>query len=532
MKPRNLFILFVLLLASFRVQAITRDSLILVLEELDAVIANKDVYHAAKEEKLKALKLRLDNTADNSVKFDLYGELFHEYLHYQADSSLYYIEERIHLLPLAGEPDLNAEILINRAEVMGVMGMYSDALEQLEKIDPKALDLRTLTYYYRVYCACYGWLADYTSNQTVKMKYRQQSNAYRDSILSVLIHDLDKDIVQAEKYLMQGEVNKSIAMLNNLLNNYPDRRQNAYIHYILSDAYERTGNLLMQIYYLVQTAMIDLKSSTREYASLQKLAHLVYEQGDVDRAYNYLGCSMEDAVACNASLRYIEVAQFFPIIDKAYKLKEEKGRSVLNVLLIFVSLLSLALIAGVFWLYRWNKKLSAMRLNLSNANEQLRLVNSELAQTGKIKETYIAHYLDRCVAYLDKLESYRRSLGKLAMASRIDDLFKAIKSEQFIKDERKEFYHDFDQTFLELFPHFIHAFNDLLVEEGRIYPKPQELLTTELRIFALIRLGVTDSNAIAHFLGYSLATIYNYRSKIRNRAKGNKDTFEQDVMNL
>jgi hypothetical protein len=173
-----------------------------------------------------------------------------------------------------------------------------------------------------------------------------------------------------------------------------------------------------------------------------------------------------------------------------------------------------------------------MRQNLSSSNEQLRLVNRELAQTGKIKEAYIAHYLDRCVVYLDKLESYRRSLAKLAMASRIDDLFKAIKSEQFMKDERKEFYHNFDKTFLELFPDFINSFNELLVEEGRIYPKPYELLNTELRIFALIRLGVTDSNAIAHFLGYSLATIYNYRSKMRHRAKGNMETFEQEVMNL
>ena len=173
-----------------------------------------------------------------------------------------------------------------------------------------------------------------------------------------------------------------------------------------------------------------------------------------------------------------------------------------------------------------------MRQNLSQANEQLRLVNRELAQTGKVKEVYIAHYLDQCVTYLDKLESYRRSLAKLAMASRIDDLFKAIKSEQFIKDERKEFYQSFDKSFLELFPHFITSFNDLLVEEGQIHPKSNELLTTELRIFALIRLGITDSNAIAHFLGYSLATIYNYRSRMKNRAKGNKDLFEQEVMKL
>ena len=231
-------------------------------------------------------------------------------------------------------------------------------------------------------------------------------------------------------------------------------------------------------------------------------------------------------------LRFIEVTQFFPIIDKAYKLKEKRERQISRTLLISISLLSLFLIATIFYLYRWMKKLSAMRRDLSLTNKQLQAVNKELEQTGKIKEVYIARYLDRCVAYLDQLDAYRHSLAKLAMASRIDDLFKAIKSEQFIRDERKAFYNEFDKSFLELFPHFISSFNSLLIEEGRIYPKSGELLTTELRIFALIRLGVTDSNRIAHFLGYSLATIYNYRSKIRNKAIGNKEQFEQNVINL
>ena len=214
------------------------------------------------------------------------------------------------------------------------------------------------------------------------------------------------------------------------------------------------------------------------------------------------------------------------------KLKEEKERAVSRAMLISVSLLSLFLLIAIFYLYRWMKKLSVMRRNLSLANKQMSAVNAELEQTGKIKEVYIARYLDRCVNYLDKLETYRRSLAKLAMASRIEDLFKAIKSEQFIRDERDEFYNEFDRSFLKLFPNFISAFNNLLVEEGRVYPKSDELLTTELRIFALIRLGVVDSNKIAHFLGYSLATIYNYRSRMRNKAAGDKDMFEQNVMNL
>lgn len=173
-----------------------------------------------------------------------------------------------------------------------------------------------------------------------------------------------------------------------------------------------------------------------------------------------------------------------------------------------------------------------MRSELKKANGSLLHVNQELEETGKIKEVYIARYLDRCVIYLDKLGQYRRSLEKLAMASKVEELYRTIKSDQFLREERKSFYQEFDKSFLELFPHFIENFNALLVDGAKFYPKSGELLNTELRIFALIRLGVTDSSRIAHFLGYSLATVYNYRSKIRNKALGDKDLFEQKVMSL
>ena len=241
---------------------------------------------------------------------------------------------------------------------------------------------------------------------------------------------------------------------------------------------------------------------------------------------------MKDAVACNARLRFLEVTEFYPIIDKAYFDKKAQEKRLGRILTLSITGLAVCLILLAFYLYHGLRKLSLMRKNLSKSNKELVALNQQLQQTGKIKEVYIARYLDRCVSYLDKLEQYRRSLEKLAMASRIEDLFKAIRSTDFLREERKNFYNEFDKSFLELFPNFIHDFNNLLNEDGKIEPKPGEILNTELRIFALIRLGVTDANRIAHFLGYSLATVYNYRSKIRNKAKGDKDNFEQEMMSL
>ncbi|MDD3038511.1 DUF6377 domain-containing protein [Bacteroides sp.] len=502
------------------------------LKSLDDVISRKEIFQVQKEKKIDSLKVQLAHTTDPLGKYSLYDSLFDAYVHYQADSALHYVNERMNILPLLNRPELENEIIIDRATVMGVMGMYMEAMEQLEKINPRMLNKETLLFYYQTYRTCYGWLADYTTNREEKKKYLLKTELYRDSIISVMSPETNRTIVAAEKCIVNGKADTALVMLNDALRDVVNERQKVFIYYTMSEAYRMKKDTEKEVYYLILTAIADLESSVREYASLQKLAYLMYELGDIDRAYKYLSCSMEDAVACNARLRFIEVTEFFPIIDKAYKLKEEKERAASRAMLISVSLLSLFLLIAIFFLYRWMRKLTAMRRNLSMANKQMSEVNKELEQTGKIKEVYIARYLDRCVNYLDKLETYRRSLAKLAMASRVEDLFKAIKSEQFIRDERNEFYNEFDKSFLKLFPNFISSFNNLLVEEGRVYPKSDELLTTELRIFALIRLGVVDSNRIAHFLGYSLATIYNYRSRMRNKAAGDKDRFEQDVMNL
>lgn len=503
-----------------------------VLQQLDEVITKKASFRTERETTISQLKQQLHYATTEEDKYKLCNELLGLYLHYQADSALYYINKKSEYALLLNKPECHDEIIINRAEVMGVMGMYNEALAELQQISPSKLDKKNLIYYYFTARTCYGWLADYTIGHDAKQKYLHLTDLYRDSIMNSIDSGVDRNIVLAERFILSAQPDKALPMLNQMLTTSLDLRQKAYIYYTLSMAYEVKNEPDMQIYYLAQTAIIDLSTSVREYASLQKLARLIYRHGDLKRAYSYLSCSMEDAVACNARLRFAEVTEFYPIIDHAYSQKEAQEKRMVVILLVCMGILAVLLIILASYLYYGLKKLSITRKHLYLSNKELQAANESLVQTGKIKEVYIARYLDRCVSYLEKLEQYRRSLEKLAMASRIDDLFKAIRSEQFLRDERKNFYNEFDKSFLELFPNFIEDFNKLLTDEGKIYPKPGEILNTELRIFALIRLGVTDANRIAHFLGYSLATVYNYRSKIRNRAKGDKDHFEQEVMNL
>ena len=508
------------------------DAVQAVLKDLDEAIGQKDEYLVRKHAHIQELQKSLERAVEPMEQYALYEDLFEEYLHFQADSASYYLNQCSKLLPIEGRADLEEEVKINRAAVLGVMGLYADALHLLKGIDASALGADMRIAYYHACRTCYGWLADYTIEKREKQKYLADTDLYRDSIMLFASRELDREIVQAEKAALGGQPDEAINILERLLKETDDMEILSYLNYTMYEAYLAKGDVSKQIYYLARTALWDMKRVVREYASLHKLARLLYEQGDIDRAYKYLNCSMEDAVACHARLRSLEVTEIYPIIDRAYREKVAHERTVVGGLLLGISVLVLLLIATVGYLYYWMKKLATMRRSLYEANKQLQAVNQSLEQTGKIKEVYIARYLDRCVSYLDKLEQYRRSLEKLAMASKTDALFKVIRSDQFLRDERKAFYRDFDKSFLELFPHFIEDFNRLLVEDGRIEVKPGELLNTELRIFALIRLGVTDTNRIAHFLGYSLATVYNYRSKIRNKAVGDKDRFEQEVMKV
>ncbi len=531
MKRQCVISFLLSVLSPFVVYAQT-EQLETVLKELDNAIAQKRTYHQQREHQIESLKKQLQKSTDLWEQYNICGALSSTYLHYQADSSLYYINRKSVILSRLNRPDLKNEIILNRAEVMGVMGMYNEALDELRRVKVSELKDESLRYYYRSYRVYYGWLADYTADKLAKQKYIDKTEAYRDSILALGSGDFDRGLILAEKELRLNDSDEAITLLNSLLEKQNDLQRRAYLYYTLSEAYEAKKLVDKQAYYLAKSAICDMKLANREYAALQRLANLVFDYGDLSRSYLYLNCAMEDAVDCNARLRFMEVTAIYPIIDKAYKEKAQQEKNVTRWMLVILSLFVIILIVLSFYFYYWMKKLSLMRKNLYSANRNLVTANQKLAQTGKIKEVYIARYLDRCVSYLEKLEQYRRSLEKLAMASKIDELFKTIRSEQFLRDERKSFYTEFDKSFLDLFPNFIEDFNKLLVDDGKIYPKSGELLNTELRIFALIRLGVTDATRIAHFLGYSLATVYNYRSKIRNKAVGDKDRFEQEVMNL
>lgn len=516
------------------------------LREIDGIIKNRQSYGIEKENRITDLKKLLAGATSDEQRYGFCGRLFDEYRSYNLDSSYVYAQRKQELALRLNKQDYLDDATMNMVEFMGTTGMYKEALELLGEIDKKTLPDYLFSYYYHLYRTIYGLMSDYAVTDKKKEEYYQKTDLYRDSLLQINASDtLGHVLVMADKCTVHAQYDRAITLL---MDHYQkpslDDHAKALITYTLSEAFRLKGDKQGQKHYLALSAIADLKSAVKEYVSLRKLASIVYEEGDIDRAYNYLKCSLEDATLCNARLRTLEISQVFPIIDRAYQLKTERQQRELKISLICISLLSIFLLAAIFFVYKQMKKVAAARREVLNTNTLLQELNEELhdsnlqlkdmnhtlSETNYIKEEYIGRYMDQCSTYLDKMDMYRRSLNKIAAAGKVEELYKAIKSSQFLEDELKEFYSNFDMTFLQLFPNFVEDFNALITEP--MQPKPGELLNTELRIFALIRLGITDSTKIAQFLRYSVTTIYNYRTRVRNKALGERDEFESKVMKI
>ena len=521
------------------------DSLLL---KLDQAIKERPIYMEQKELKLVELKRRLHRQIPDEERFAILGTLLDEYRSFNTDSALHMAEEREQIAIRLGNREYIDNARMNKADVLGMTGMYKEVMDLMRNIHIDRLPVDIHPYYYHIYRTVYGLMADYAVTAYEKKLYTELTDKYRDSLLLVnkdnlLIHTL----IQSDQYNVRNEYDKAIRLLTDYLALQKDYEHDVAIcAYTLSESYRLKGDKEKEKEYLIVSAMADMKTAVREYISLRKLAVLLYQEGDIERAYSYVKICMEDAAACNARLRKLEILEIFPIINDAYQQKTEKQQEQMKWALVSISLLSLFLLLAIFYVYKQMKKVAAARREVIDANKRLKELNDELhlsnaqlkeanhsiAENSYLKEEYIGRYMDQCSVYLEKMDNYRRSLGKIAATGNVEELYKNIKSSKFIEGELKEFYTNFDNTFLQLFPTFVEDFNALLADDEQISLKAGERMNTELRIFALIRLGITDSVKIAQFLRYSVTTIYNYRTKVRNKAAGDRDLLEQEVMTI
>ncbi len=519
------------------------DSTDTILDKLNDALKNKQHYVQLKEERILNFKKIKSDDLTKEQEYNYNKTLYTEYQKFNSDSAIFYVKKNLKIAEELQNDDLKNLAKIQLVTLYSSSGKYRESEALLKNIDKKALSKTLLPNYYIAYRE---FFEHYAAN-SYSVYYMQQIQKYRDSLLMVLDpNSLNYKInkIQQGMYLKRATAERQLMDL--LKNTKEDNPQYAMITYLLGSIYERSHQLELRKKYYALSATADLKNANKDNASLQELALVFYEIGDVDMAYKLTQSAIEDALYCNVQFRTLLMSEVYSIINTVYLEREAKRKTELQLYLLCISLLSAFLIVAVIYVYKQMKKVSRIRgelyetsqklaeLNkdITETNSQLQERNAQLSESNHIKEEYIAHFFSLCSTYINKLENYRLILNKKATAKQFDEIYKMLKSTTLVDNELEELYKNFDIIFLNLYPTFVKDFNELLIKEEQIVLKQGELLNTELRIFALIRLGITDSVKIAAFLRYSLSTIYNYRTRARNKAAVSRNDFEEMVMKI
>ncbi len=500
--------------------------------ELETALKLRNQYSRQKETRIDSLKHLLYPNMNDDERFLLYNAIYEEYYTYRFDSAIYYVDREEEVAMKLSNPTYRNLSIIHRSILLATSGYFSESIQNLEQIDSRTLDNALRIEYYTAYEWAYSMWAEYSNDNIYAPRYYEKEMLYQDSLISVLpvgspLHHYWK----GENFYRHRRYAEAKNCYKKALEGLPvNVRLFAMATYGLALVYSRTNNWKEYENYLIKAAISDQVCPLKENLALQELALYIFKNrdGEVSRANRYLNYSLEDAMYYNNRLRMLEIARKFPSIVLSYQKQNLIESQRLQWSLICISLLSIGLVVSLVYIYRQVNQLHKRKKILANMNCELQHLNKALVDTNHTREEYVSLFMDLCAAYIDKLKKYQDLVKRKVKAKQTDDLLRLVNATKLSEMDTREFFMNFDTAFLNLYPNFIKEFNSLLREGEEIIPKRGEILTTELRIFALIRMGIKDSSKIATLLFYSPQTIYNHRSVVKNKAKI-RDNFEKQV---
>lgn len=537
------FSLIVLLYTFSFAQDENETSLLL---KLDKTVKNEKTYEASKQSEISRLKKQSLNSANSLAQYQNYLDLSKAYQVYIADSATHFSRLALEVASKLNDTYLINESKIQLASIDAKEGMFPIAIKLLDEIDLSKADKKQKIAYYKTLSEVYIYWMEYQEGHDVS-DLEIERNKARDSLLSILPKSsVEYAINLGTKLIEEKELSSAEAILKDALKKAKtDTREYSILTSILAYLYDVSGEKVLRKEYLALSALSDTKASIKENLSLRSLAILLYEEGDIERANLYIKKSLKDANFFNARLRNLQIAKMLPVIDSAYQLEKQRQEQKLQLLLYLVTVLAIIAIVSLFLVYRQvrkvkkarneivevNQQLSASNENLKEANEIQKQLNCNLSESNQIKEQYIHSFLEMCTEYIHRLENFKRIVGGKIKTGQSGEILKLIESTEAKNQELKELYRNFDKAFLNVYRNFVPEVNKLLRPEEAYIEKPKDSLSQELRVYAMIRLGVNDNNQIATFLHYTIRTVYNYRSKVKLKAIY-PDSFEEDLMKI
>jgi len=491
----------------------TEDDVQDALRRLDEELLHRPYYIAQRQQRIDTLAAQCRK---NSCNPESYIRLAQAYTGFNNDSALAYLSRAE--ATATGKELRNARL--HMAALLPLAGLFDSAETKLQLIDTARLETAEMPRYYDRARQMYSYFAAFFERYPELMtRYAGLSLQMQEKLLKVLDKNSDEYLFHlGEHAYLNGQHSRARALLSELLarENLSDMLRARAAHHISAIAKDE-GDETSRVFFLAESAMADLRSATREVASLQELGTSLYTRGDIDRAYMYLSTALANAVECGAEVRMLESARSLPYIEQAYARKTAETRRRDVWIMIGMAILVMVLIATLMVLRR-------EMLHMRRLQERLRTANHT-------KEIYISQFLSLCSVYMDKLKQFSKLVTRKIGAGQVDELYRMAKNGKFVEEESHEFYEVFDNAFLHIYPSFVNDVNALLRQDEQIELKDGTGLNTDLRILAFMRLGIEDSASIAQVLNYSVNTIYSYRNRLRGRAI-DRDNFERDVMRI
>ena len=503
------------------------------LTRLNSILEKKKAFDEAKLARIANLKKELLNVGNTSLgsKYNIYLELYNEYKSFNYDEAFNYAQKLQQVGHLLNDPTKIAYSRIKLGFILLSSGMFKETFDSLKTVDVKLLDTTARREYYFLTARTYYDLADFDKDNYYTPIYNSRAEKYIDSATRLCAgNSFEYVYYNGLKYLKAGSINKAVDNLKQLIDKYRlTDHQFAVTASTLSDIYIRNNQPGTAINLLIQAAMADVKSSTKEAAAMTNLAQLLHQQGDVKNAYVFIKAAMDDAVYYGARQRKIQVSAVLPIIAGEQISYVEQQRKVLFLYALLLTVLAIIVVVFAVIIYKQLQKLKQADKLILETNHNLQESIKKLNEANRIKEEYIGYYFNLIAEYINKLDKFKRSVDNKLTTKRFDDIHTLVNNIDLVK-EREELFVNFDKAFLKLFPNFIIDYNALFSKENHVKLLPKQLLNTDLRIFALIRLGITDTEKIAHILEYSVNTIYNYRTRIKGKSNIANDEFEHKIM--
>ncbi|MFZ0489629.1 MAG: DUF6377 domain-containing protein [Salegentibacter sp.] len=524
-----------------------------VLQELKETISNASEYDAVKLAKIESLREKLENAEaeDLRKRYRLNEQLFQEYKVFKQDSAFVYGLKTKELASQLDSLPLIASAVVNLADVSVSAGMYKEALDFLHNIEPEKIPANIRSLYYGLLGRCYSEMAEYSNLPYFSSEYNELASNYRQSALDLteegtFFHSFLKAFIEYR----EGRVEKAIADFNKLLQQQLGLREEALVHYILGDLYDEIGQKDEALEHFAKASIADVKTSTKETLAIIRLSELLFEKGETKFASAFIQKANQDAAFYGAQHRKIQVGAILPLIEEKVVQKIEKQRQrlywqaiILSLLLLFVLGLAVVIYLQVRRLKRarriilqahhnlqdFNEQLTAVNEEIKNKNLQLNQVNNQLLEANTIKEEYIGFFFTHDADIFEKFREFKNKIQKDIDSGDLEKARYRLGNYD-LKKEKEKLLRNFDEAFIRLFPNFIEEFNSLLKEEEQIKLKKNQILNKELRIFALIRLGIRHNEIIAQILGYSVNSIYAYKSKIRKMSRLDKKDFDQKLI--